>query len=130
MLGCRQAVRHWILIPASVGSNPATPAKKSRSSERDFFIQADRLGISSRFSVYLITPLGVHKKSVGLMICNFFEIDDIQCFALISNAPVGSNPHRNFQSASFRYLLFYLCFLFLLNIIFGLFLHKKRTCFG
>ena len=26
ILGCRQAVRHWILIPAPVGSNPATPA--------------------------------------------------------------------------------------------------------
>ena len=52
-----------------------------------FFIQADRLGISSRFSVYiinsqselyLITPLGVHKKLSAwwyttvtpLMICN------------------------------------------------------------
>ena len=61
----------------AAGSNPVTPTKKSRSSERDFFIQADRLGISPRFSVYiinsqselyLITPLGVHKKSVGLMI--------------------------------------------------------------
>ena len=25
-MGCRQAVRHGILIPALVGSNPATPA--------------------------------------------------------------------------------------------------------
>ncbi len=26
LLGCRQAVRHWILIPAFVSSNLATPA--------------------------------------------------------------------------------------------------------
>ena len=37
------------------------------------------------------------------MICNFFEIDDIQCFALISNAPVGSSLYRNFKSASFSF---------------------------
>ena len=52
-------------------STLVSSSKKSRSSERDFFIQADRLGISPRFSVYiinsqselhLITPLGVHKK--------------------------------------------------------------------
>ena len=44
-----------------------------------FFIHADRLGISSRFSVYiinslcglyLITHLGVYQKTVGLMIYN------------------------------------------------------------
>ncbi len=27
LLGCRQAVRHGVLIPACAGSNPATPAK-------------------------------------------------------------------------------------------------------
>ena len=27
-LGCRQAVRHGILIPAPEGSNPSTPAKR------------------------------------------------------------------------------------------------------
>jgi len=58
-------------------------SKNSRSSEREFFIQADRLGISSRVSVYiinsglpllyLITPFGVH----------FCRLDDIQCYALI-----------------------------------------------
>ena len=29
LLGCRQAVRHWILIPAFVSSNLATPANPS-----------------------------------------------------------------------------------------------------
>ena len=54
------------------------------------FIQADRLGISSRGSVnitkrqsrlYLITPLGVHTFSVGLMICHSFGMDDMQLLA-------------------------------------------------
>ena len=31
LLGCRQAVRHWILIPAFVSSNLATPAIRKRS---------------------------------------------------------------------------------------------------
>ena len=39
-LGCRQAVRHRVLIPACAGSNPATPAihtvicSRSRSSRK------------------------------------------------------------------------------------------------
>ena len=78
-------------VPVRV--RPPAP-KNSRSSEREFFIQADRLGISSRFSVYiikcgephlyLITPqvcisvgLMIYKTKV-LMICNSCGIDDIQ----------------------------------------------------
>ncbi len=26
LLGCRQVVRHWVLVPALGGSNPSTPA--------------------------------------------------------------------------------------------------------
>jgi hypothetical protein len=33
-LGCRQVVRHWILIPAYPGSNPGTPAKFNARSHR------------------------------------------------------------------------------------------------
>lgn len=28
IMGYRQTVRHWILIPASQGSNPCSPVKK------------------------------------------------------------------------------------------------------
>ena len=61
----------------------------------DFFIQADRLGISSRISVYIIA-VGVyhHTKCVFcrlddiqnfvLMICNSNGIDDMHGFAVIS----------------------------------------------
>ena len=66
----------------------------------DFFIQADRLGISSRVSVYLINngkAVIVYHHTAGvyfcrlddiqllakLMICNSFGIDDIQGSALI-----------------------------------------------
>ncbi|MDO4607572.1 MAG: hypothetical protein Q4B40_00075 [Clostridia bacterium] len=53
-----------------MGSNPLRRAKNRLASASLFFIQADRLGISSRVSVYIIaaiaayiiTPLGVYKK--------------------------------------------------------------------
>ena len=73
--------RNWITQQIPIleigGSNPFGRAKKSRSSERDFFIQADRLGISSRVSVYIINSLkrvvSHHtfrcvSKTIGLMI--------------------------------------------------------------
>ena len=60
--------------------------KKSRSSERDFFIQADRLGISSRFSVYIIAEGVYHHTKCAF--CRLDDIqslrfDEIQCFALM-----------------------------------------------
>ena len=41
-----------------VGSNPASPTKKVVLFWYDFFYPNRRFGISSRFSVYLISPLG------------------------------------------------------------------------
>ena len=58
----------------------ATPTKKSRSPERDFFIHCESNGISSTIamlSLYLISPLGqyiithsVYQKPFVMMICN------------------------------------------------------------
>ena len=31
IVGRRQAVRHWVLVPAFAGSNPAVPAKFDRN---------------------------------------------------------------------------------------------------
>ncbi len=50
-------------------SNLSFSAKKSRSSERDFFIQADRLGISSPHdsAVHIISPFGaVYHHALGV----------------------------------------------------------------
>ena len=47
-----------------------------------FFIQADRLGISSRFSVYIIAE-GVYHHTK----CVFCRLDDIQnCVLMICNS--------------------------------------------
>ena len=67
-----QVVEH-ILGKDEVGSSSLPNSSKNLVLRNEiFFIQADRLGISSRNSVYiikcdkshlyLITPLGVHKK--------------------------------------------------------------------
>ena len=76
----------------------SSPPKNTKSSDLVFFIQADRLGISSPSGVYhqhgkavlhLITPSGVYFcrlddiQDFVLMICNFFEIDDIHGYAVI-----------------------------------------------
>ena len=69
-----QLVARLLRMQKVRGSNPLISTKKSRSSERDFFIQADRLGISSRFSVYIINTalpccisshLGVYIKKLS-----------------------------------------------------------------
>ena len=97
-----QAVRPRSAKPLFPGSNPGGTSKKLRTSIEvlNFFIQADRLGISSRVSVYIIkggNAALVSHHTVGvylcrlddiqllakLMICNSCGIDDIQGSALI-----------------------------------------------
>ena len=51
----------------AAGSNPVASTKNPCSSEQGFFIQADRLGISSRDSVYIIAAsCGVYHHTVGV----------------------------------------------------------------
>ena len=65
---------HLFLPTAKMQTNLAGTSKKSRSSERDFFIQADRLGISSRQSrvYHRRRRISSHEVCirVGLMIYN------------------------------------------------------------
>ena len=81
--------RSWITqqipILKNGGSNPLGRAKKSKSSDLDFFIHCESNGISSAVRLYiinngvpllyLITPLGVYQQ--------FFRNDDIQDFVLM-----------------------------------------------
>ncbi len=61
----------------AVSSILATRTKNPCSSEQGFFIQADRLGISSRFSVYIIATfvrrISSHRRCVYL-----YRLDEIQ----------------------------------------------------
>ena len=46
VLDRRQAVRHWVLVPAFAGSNPAGPAKHKKKTFRSYFyafVCADRM---------------------------------------------------------------------------------------
>ena len=77
---------------------PSPAPKKSHHFDATFLYQNRRFGISSRFSVHLISSFGAayHHASACIflrlddiplsewMIYNFYEIDDMQDFALIS----------------------------------------------
>ena len=72
---------------SDAGSIPAISTKKSRSSERDFFIHCESNGISSRVSVYLIIEGVYHQPQAvfafAMMRYNGFTVDDIQNFVLM-----------------------------------------------
>lgn len=58
VLDRRQAVRHWVLVPAFAGSNPAGPAKHKKKTFRSYFyafVCADR-----------IRTVGSHRAKRGL----------------------------------------------------------------
>ena len=64
-----------------MGSSPFICTKKVVSFWYDFFYPNRRLGISSRFSVHLISSFeAVYHHSSE---CIFLRLDDIQCFALM-----------------------------------------------
>ena len=82
---------------------PSPPKKTSFARNSSFFIQADRLGISSAVRLHLINTakpccISSHRRCVccrlddmqcfALMICNLCEVDDIQLLAklMIYNA--------------------------------------------
>ena len=62
-MGCRQAVRHQTLTLASVGSNPAIPAKNTKAKAFVFFICA--AGTTS-FAWHTQHHLTVRSKSLPL----------------------------------------------------------------
>lgn len=60
LLGCRQVVRHWFLVPAFGGSNPSTPAMKIvRPSGLAFFIVRGRVEPPNAFAKQKFGRFGV-----------------------------------------------------------------------
>ena len=59
-----QLVEQLIRNQQVAGSSPATSSKKSKSTDLDFFIHCEGNGISSRFSVHLITVGVYHQPQV------------------------------------------------------------------
>ena len=70
--------RHLAKVEVA-GSSPVIRSKKSKSSDLDFFIQADRLGISSPHEVWWI-PSALRAVYHHALACIQLRLDDIPLF--------------------------------------------------